>query len=140
MNLLEHRGRATVGKVENGRKNPSGAQLFPHQRRFCQSKKKKMAGITKENLISQRHCDLYQQSSAGSATNGVATADRRTSGIQILLRRPVGALRANAITCDARTRKPPGVDWKETKRHLLSPVKSRSSLHEPVGAPWAGNG
>ena len=47
---------------------------------------------------------------------------------------------ANAITCDARTGNPPGVDWKETKRQLLSPVKSRSSLHEPVGAPWAGNG
>ena len=35
---------------------------------------------------------------------------------------------ANAIPCDARTGKPPGVNWKEPKRQLLSPVKSRSSL------------
>jgi hypothetical protein len=44
MNLLEHLGRATVDKVEKGRKHPAGAQLFPHQRRFCERKKKNMAG------------------------------------------------------------------------------------------------
>ena len=46
----------------------------------------------------------------------------------------------NAIPVDARPRKSPGVNQTEGKKQLLSPVQSRSSLDEPVGAPWACNG
>ena len=46
----------------------------------------------------------------------------------------------NAIPVDARPGIPPGVNQTEGKRQLLSHAKSRSSLDEPVGAPWARNG
>ena len=86
-------------------------------------------------------CRWARRSRGASLLRGPCRCARRSRGASLLRRNNLRrALRTNAITCDARTRKPPGVDWKETKRHLLSPAKSRSSLDEPVGAPWACNG